>query len=107
MVALDAVGANQMEKTTRENIGKEMAAVLVRRKFSHIKSQLDRYERVISVARIQGVFSKRFMITGLNSMEEAETLASHMRSGQLVAPMRLVEDSSRLPGSSKARESNN
>ena len=103
MIALDSVGANIMEKTTRENLGRQMAVVLIENSLKDkAKQNLEKY-RVLSVATIQGVFSKRFMISGLESMREAEDLAVHIRAGDFAAPMRLVSDSktSQRPGKSR------
>jgi len=103
MIALDSVGANIMEKTTRENLGRQMAVVLIENSLKDkAKQNLEKY-RVLSVATIQGVFSKRFMISGLESMREAEDLADHIRAGDFAAPMRLVSDSktSQRPGKSR------
>ena len=49
-------------------------------------------EEVINVATIQGVFSKRFQITGLDDGNEARTLALLLRAGALAAPIRIIEE---------------
>ncbi|MGR9072387.1 MAG: protein translocase subunit SecD, partial [Gammaproteobacteria bacterium] len=41
---------------------------------------------------IQGVFSKRFQITGLDSPQEARNLALLLRAGALAAPVDIVEE---------------
>src|SRR6056297_1955687 len=48
-------------------------------------------ERVTSVATIRGVFSNRFMITGLEPLE-ARDLALLLRAGSLAAPIFKVEE---------------
>lgn len=50
-----------------------------------------RTEEVINVATIQGVFSKNFQITGLQS-GEARDLALLLRAGALRAPVEIVEE---------------
>jgi preprotein translocase subunit SecD len=49
-------------------------------------------EKVISVATIQGVFSKRFQTTGLDSPQEARNLSLLLRAGSLAAPVDIVEE---------------
>jgi preprotein translocase subunit SecD len=87
-----------MFKFTQDNVGKLMAAV-------YIETQLDSKivdgkpvrtskvnEEVISAATIQGVFSKNFQTTGLDSVEEAKNLAFLLKSGALAAPMMFAEE---------------
>ncbi|MBZ0068513.1 MAG: protein translocase subunit SecD, partial [Thiobacillus sp.] len=49
-------------------------------------------EEVINVATIRDELSKRFQITGLDSTEEARTLALLLRAGALAAPMQIIEE---------------
>jgi preprotein translocase subunit SecD len=58
-------------------------------------------EEVISLATIQGVFSKRFQITGL-SREESTKLALLLRAGALAAPIHIIEE--RTVGPSLGKE---
>jgi preprotein translocase subunit SecD len=48
-------------------------------------------EEVVSVATIQGIFSKNFQITGL-AQQEARDLALLLRAGALAAPVDIVEE---------------
>ena len=52
----------------------------------------EKIEKVISVATIQGVFSKRFQTTGLDSPQEARNLSLLLRAGALAAPIDIVEE---------------
>ena len=54
--------------------------------------QKQKVEKVINVATIQGVFSKRFQTTGLDSPQEARNLALLLRAGALAAPVDMVEE---------------
>jgi preprotein translocase subunit SecD len=96
-VNLDARGARRMGETTRANLGKRMAVVFIEQKRDLVERggetrEVTRTEeRVISVATIQGVFSNRFMITGLEAME-ARDLALLLRAGSLAAPIFKVEE---------------
>jgi len=97
-VTLDGAGASKMGKLTRDNVGRPMAVVFIEYK-SGSKTidgkkvrHKEKVEQVISVATIQGVFSKRFQTTGLDSPEEARNLALLLRAGALAAPVDIVEE---------------
>jgi preprotein translocase subunit SecD len=49
-------------------------------------------EEVISIATIRDELSKRFQITGLDSTDEARTLALLLRAGALAVPIEIVEE---------------
>ena len=96
-VTLDSRGADEMLRTTRENVGKPMAVVFVEQRREAVmrdgeEVQVTRTDReVINVATIQGVFSSRFQITGLDVVE-ARDLALLLRAGALAAPIYKVEE---------------
>jgi preprotein translocase subunit SecD len=96
-VKLDARAADEMLKTTRANVGKNMAVVFVEksRETTTVNGQkVDRdvtTQKVISNATIRGVFSSSFQITG-QTASEARELALLMRSGQLAAPLFIVQE---------------
>jgi preprotein translocase subunit SecD len=97
-INLDGAGARVMAKTTKENLNKPMAVVFIEHK-SETKEEKGKLitttrkvEEVINVATIRGVFSKRFQITGLDSVKESHNLALLLRAGALAAPIRIVEE---------------
>ncbi len=97
-VNLDGAGARAMALTTKTNLKKPMAVVFIEHKTTtrivdgkEVVSQ-KKVEEVINVATIQGVFSRRFQITGLDSPKEAQTLALLLRAGALSAPIRIIEE---------------
>ncbi len=97
-ITLDGIGAKKMGKMTQDNIGKPMAVVFIEYK-SETKvvngekvQHKEKVEKVISVATIRDSFSKRFQTTGLDSPEEARTLALLLRAGALAAPVEIVEE---------------
>ena len=47
---------------------------------------------IINAATIQGTFSNRFQITGLDSAREATNLALLLRAGSLSAPVEIIEE---------------
>ncbi|MFU8819937.1 MAG: protein translocase subunit SecD [Gammaproteobacteria bacterium] len=96
-VNLDAKGARKMGETTRANLNKRMAVVFIEQKRDlverdgEVREVTRTEEKVISVATIRGVFSNRFMITGLEPLE-ARDLALLLRAGSLAAPIFKVEE---------------
>jgi len=97
-ISLNGIGAAKMGKVTQASIGKPMAVVFIEYKVETktVNGQKVRHkekvEKVISVATIQGVFSKRFQTTGLDSPQEARTLSLLLRAGALAAPVDIVEE---------------
>lgn len=97
-ITLNGVGASKMGKLTQANVGKPMAVVFIENKIETkvVDGQKIRkkqtVEEVISVATIQGVFSKRFQTTGLDSPQDARNLALLLRAGALAAPVDIVEE---------------
>lgn len=97
-INLDGAGARIMGQTTKRNLKKPMAVVFIEHK--ETTKMVDgkrvrttrKVEEVINVATIQGVFSKRFQITGLDDGNEARTLALLLRAGALAAPIRIIEE---------------
>jgi preprotein translocase subunit SecD len=96
-VRLDARAGENMLKTTKANLNKPMAVVLIekRRETTQVNGKpvtrdvTD--ETVINDATIRGVFSTNFVITGLTA-GEARDLALLLRSGSLAAPLYVVEE---------------
>jgi preprotein translocase subunit SecD len=96
-VDLNAKGARRMGETTRTNLNKGMAVVFIEQKREEterngevvLTTKIE--EEVISVATIRGIFSSRFMITGL-APSEARDLALLLRAGSLAAPIYKVEE---------------
>ena len=97
-ISLNGVGAAKMAKTTQVSVGKPMAVVIIEYKVETktVNGQKVRHkekvEKVINVATIQGVFSKRFQTTGLDSPQEARNLSLLLRAGALAAPVDIVEE---------------
>jgi preprotein translocase subunit SecD len=106
-VRLDERAGENMLKTTRQNLNKRMAVVLIekRRETSEVNGQkVSREvtdEEVINDATIRGVFSNNFQITGLGA-GEARELALLLRSGSLATVIYEIEE--RAVGPSLGRE---
>jgi preprotein translocase subunit SecD len=96
-VRLDARAGENMLKTTKANINKQMAVVLIEkhRETTEVDgkpvSRDITDETVINDATIRTVFSNQFIITGL-SAGEARDLALLLRSGSLATPIYAVEE---------------
>lgn len=97
-ITLNGAGARKMATTTKRNLKKPMAVVFITQKevTKIVNGKRERSKRnveeVINVATIQGVFSKRFQITGLDDGNEARNLALLLRAGALAAPISIIEE---------------
>ena len=106
-VTLNAAAGKRMFDFTSMNVGKPMAVVYIERvpqvrmvDGEEVRTFRDS-EEIISVANIQGVFSREFRTTGLEK-QEADDLARMLRSGSLAAPMDFIEE--RIVGPSLGAE---
>jgi preprotein translocase subunit SecD len=79
---LDDAGGRIMRQTTRENVKKRMAMMLVERNSTV----------VLTWPTIQEEFGNRFQITGVGDTQEAKNLALLLRAGALAAPMDIIEE---------------
>ena len=97
-ITLDGRGAKRMSHGTRDNVGKRMAVVFIEHKIETIEKdggfikQKETIEEVINAAVIREQLGKRFHITGLDSTQEARTLALLLRAGALAAPIYIIEE---------------
>jgi preprotein translocase subunit SecD len=81
-VTLDAVGGRMMTQTTRENVRKRMAMIMIEKGVPE----------VLSWPNINSEFGSRFYISGMANPVEARNLALLLRAGALAAPMEFVEE---------------
>jgi preprotein translocase subunit SecD len=81
-MALDDTGGRIMRQTTRENVRKRMAMILVE-KTGNV---------VLTWPVIQEEFGANFRITGMPDAVEAKNLALLLRAGALAAPMDIIEE---------------
>lgn len=97
-INLDGKGARRMEDGTRNNVGKQLAVVFIENKIETVErngepAEVKRtVEEVINAAVIREQLSRRFQITGLDSTQEARTLALLLRAGALAAPIYIIEE---------------
>lgn len=85
-ITLDGKGSRLFSRATRDQIGKPMAVVYIEQRKGRP------VEQVINVATIRDELSKRFQISGLDSTDEAHTLALLLRAGALAAPIEIIEE---------------
>ncbi len=81
-VRLDGAGGRAMTLATRENVGKNMAVILIEKGKPEI----------LSWPTIQSELGVNFQITGIPTSQEAKNLALLMRAGALAAPMEIIEE---------------
>jgi preprotein translocase subunit SecD len=103
LLNLDAQGGNQINRITRDNVGRLMDVLLIETKSRTVISidengeeveETEFYEEkeLIMHAVIRSALGRQFSVTGL-SPREASDLAPLIRSGSLAAPMTIVEQS--------------
>ncbi len=96
-IKLDSRAGDRMLASTRVNLGKQMGVVYIekRRETTMVDGKpvtrdvTD--EKVISNARIDGVFGPAFMISGLTT-GESHDLALQIRAGSLSAPVYAIDE---------------
>jgi len=102
-ISLDAQGGSQINRVTRDNVGRMMDILLIETRSrtnlvidenGEEVEEVEFYEdrRLISHARINSPLGRQFVITGL-SQREAMDLSLLISSGSLAAPMTIVEQS--------------
>ncbi|WP_416678324.1 protein translocase subunit SecD [Candidatus Pseudothioglobus sp. Uisw_016] len=97
-IVLDSSGGRTMLETTKEFIGYRMAVVFIENQVETIiedgvaVKKRSKTQDIINAATIQGTFSNRFQITGLESAREARNLALLLRAGSLSAPVEIIEE---------------
>jgi preprotein translocase subunit SecD len=97
-IVLDSSGGRSMLETTKEYIGYRMAVVFIENKVEtlvengEVVKKRSKTQDIINAATIQGTFSNRFQITGLDSSREATNLALLLRAGSLSAPIEIIEE---------------
>ena len=106
-ISLDSKGGAKMLRFTKRAVGQPMAVVFIEYKASGERDAdnkliFEKERRVISVARINGVFGNNFVTTGLDSPKEAQNLALLLRAGALIAPIQIIEE--RTVGPSLGKE---
>ncbi|MBT7390026.1 MAG: protein translocase subunit SecD, partial [Gammaproteobacteria bacterium] len=97
-IVLDSSGGRTMLDTTKEFLGNRMAVVFIENKVETVSEnggfvkKRSKTQDVINAAVIQGTFSNRFQITGIDSLREARNLALLLRAGSLSAPIEIIEE---------------
>ncbi len=101
-ITMDSVGGDQMNRATRNAIGRRMAVLFIefrtetesRMVDGELKSVDKRVveKGIISLATVQSALGSSFRITGLDSIPEAAELALLLRAGALAAPMYFVQE---------------
>ena len=87
-------GGNEQSfyQATRENIGKQIAIVISEKKANKQTHVRNTSRSIISAPVVQQALNNQFVINGMRSAQEAETLSLLLRSGSLAAPIDIVEE---------------
>ncbi|HAO53059.1 MAG TPA: protein translocase subunit SecD [Gammaproteobacteria bacterium] len=106
-ITLDSAGGRAMLDTTKKYLHHRMAVVFIENQVETITDKdgrvmLDKKgnplkkrtttKDIINAATIQGTFSSRFQITGIDSARAASNLALLLRAGSLSAPIEIIEE---------------
>lgn len=97
-ITLDSIGGRAMLDTTKKYLHHRMAVVFIENKVETITKNDKTIKKrtttrdIINAATIQGTFSSRFQITGIDSAREARNLALLLRAGSLSAPIEIIEE---------------
>jgi preprotein translocase subunit SecD len=101
-ITMDSVGGDQMNRATRNSIGRRMAVLFIEfrtetqdRMVDGEMTTVDKRvveKGIISLATVQSALGSSFRITGLDSIPEASELALLLRAGALAAPMYFVQE---------------
>ena len=97
-ITLDNAGGRAMLDTTKKYLHHRMAVVFIENKVETVMENGKAVKKrsttkdIINAATIQGTFSSRFQITGLDSAREARNLALLLRAGSLSAPIEIIEE---------------
>ncbi|MBE8189355.1 MAG: protein translocase subunit SecD [Candidatus Thioglobus sp.] len=97
-ITLDSAGGRAMLNVTKKYLHHRMAAVFIENTVETVKvngksvKKRSTSQDIINAATIQGTFSNRFQITGIDSAREARNLALLLRAGSLAAPIEFIEE---------------
>jgi preprotein translocase subunit SecD len=97
-ITLDSPGGRAMLETTKKYLHHRMAVVFIENKVETVSVNGNTVKKrsttkdIINAATIQGTFSNRFQITGIDSSREARNLALLLRAGSLSAPIEIIEE---------------
>jgi preprotein translocase subunit SecD len=97
-IQLDNAGGRSMLETTKEFLNHRMAVVYIENKVETIIENGEmvkvrtKIQDIINAATIQGTFSNRFQVTGMESARAARNLALLLRAGSLSAPIEIIEE---------------
>lgn len=101
-ITMDSVGGDQMNRATRNAIGRRMAVLFIEFRTDTedrmVDGEMTTVEKrvvekgIISLATVQSALGSSFRITGLDSIPEAAELALLLRAGALAAPMYFVQE---------------
>ncbi len=96
-IKLDALGGDKLFASTKDAVGRRMASVFIEYKPGTARAAdgtplLEKHQEVINDATIQMRLGRDFVINGLNSSAEAQTLATLLRAGALIAPVQIIEE---------------
>ena len=91
-IQLGGGGEERFYQTTKEHVGDQLAIILIESSLDSETGNRILHKRVISAPVIQQPLRHSFVITGMHSYSETETLSLLLRSGSLAAPIDIVQE---------------
>uniref|UniRef100_A0A486XWJ0 Protein translocase subunit SecD n=1 Tax=Rheinheimera sp. BAL341 TaxID=1708203 RepID=A0A486XWJ0_9GAMM len=96
-IKLDTQGGTKLSAATKDAVGRRMASVFIEYKPGEALTAdgtpvLLKQQEVINDATIQQRLGMTFDITGIDSPTEAQSLATLLRAGALIAPVQIIEE---------------
>lgn len=95
-ITLDTQGGKLMSAATANAVGRPMATLYIQYEETDKdgkdgKPILKKIEKVINVATINSRLGTNFEITGIGTIQQAQTLVTLLKSGSLLAPVEIVQ----------------
>ncbi len=90
-IQLGGGGEEAFYQTTRDNVGNQLAIIIMHSTLNDAGERLV-HKKLISAPVIQQPLKNAFVISGLHSYQESDTLSLLLRSGSLAAPVDIIEE---------------
>lgn len=90
-IQLGGGGEEAFYQTTRDNVGNQLAIIIMHTSLNDAGERVV-HKKLISAPVIQQPLKNAFVISGLHSYQESDTLSLLLRSGSLAAPVDIIEE---------------
>ncbi|MEC8063511.1 MAG: protein translocase subunit SecD [Pseudomonadota bacterium] len=91
-IQLGGGGEESFYQATKSHVGDQLAIILLSNEIDEQSGERAQTKRIISAPVIQQPLRQAFVISGMRSYAETETLSLLLRSGSLAAPVDIVQE---------------